>query len=459
QYNIHSILVIRHGKLVMEAYYPPFSRDNKQLLFSATKSFTSALVGIALGEGKIHSVDDPFLDYFADASVANMSEWKQNIHIHDLLNMTSGLAMCDNYMEDRPNQVQYSLDQPVLFEPGTAFEYNPCNSILLSAIVQKTTGMTSYAYARQKLFKPLGIRDVYWASDRQGVTLGNVGLMLTSRDMAKFGQLYMQNGVWEGRQIVPADWVAATEQINPFYYKYQWWRSDEAIGAIGYAGQIIFVFPQNDLVVVVTSMLPEAIQPAAYEIAYNAYFAIQSDQALPDSPAAKALLKKVYRIAHPAPQKVPPLPALAAKISGKSIHMDNNPLGWQSASLTFKGKQAYLTIHTTGSRKEQKFAIGLDGLYRKTAQKAVTALAVPEPPQRYALNPYEFNFVLGVPVDGYVWMKGEWSAKDTFSLTVQDARDFDREKLDFRFDRPAVEIDWFSFEENTNQITLTGRLR
>jgi CubicO group peptidase (beta-lactamase class C family) len=154
--NLHSILVLRNGATVLEAYFPPYGPQDRHLLFSVTKSVTSALVGIAVKEGRIKSVDDPFLSYFKDAAVANRSDWKEKITIKDLLNMTSGIEMCDDYMGSRPDQIQFSLDKLVRFEPGTAFDYNPCNSILLSGIIQKTTGKTALAYAQEKLFRPFG---------------------------------------------------------------------------------------------------------------------------------------------------------------------------------------------------------------------------------------------------------------------------------------------------------------
>ena len=458
QINVHSILVMRHNKLVMEVYYPPFSRDDKQMQFSDTKSFTSALVGIAVGEGKILSVNQPFLDYFQDVEVQNMSAWKQNITILELLNMTSGLEMCDNYMEDVPDAVQTSLDKPVLFEPGTAFEYNPCNSILLAAILQKTTGMTEFEYGMKKLFKPLGIKDVYWAAYSDGVTEGNIGLMLTPRDMLKFGMLYNQNGVWDGNQIVPSDWVAATFVMNSFGYGYHWWQGFDGIGAGGYAGQLIYVFPNQDIVIAITAAIPPAVSGVTSMMAINALFAVRSDEALPESPASAVLAERIKEIEQPQAQPEPVLPKIAKAVSGKTIRLDANPLGWQTAQLDFTNKEAYLTITTTANKIIKKFEIGLDGLYSGTKQKAVTTLAVPKPAQRYDLNPYEFNFVLGIPVDGATFMKGMWTDDNTFSLTVQDSRDFDLDILTFQFYPPEASIDWYSTTELATQMTFDGQI-
>lgn len=456
QYNVHSILIMRHGKLVMEAYYPPFTRQDIQMQFSGTKSFLSALFGIAVGEGKIQNINQSFLNYFQDVPIQNMSEWKQQITILDLLNMTSGLEMCDNYMDDYPDPVQTSLDKPVHFEPGTDFEYNPCNAIILADILEKATGMRAYDYGEVKLFKPLGIKDVFWASYGTGLTQGNVGLMVNARDMLKFGMLYLQNGVWEGRQVIPADWVAATFTMNDKGYGYQWWQGLGGIGASGYSGQRIFVFPQQDIVIVITAEVPE--EWIADNLAITPLFAICSDEALPESPASALLAERIWDIEHPLSLDVPPLPSMATAIDGKTIRLEDNLLGWKTARLEFKKKYAYLHITTQTDANIKKFTIGLNGIYRGTMQKAVPEMIMSEPPQRYNLNPFEFNFVLGTPIDGITWMKGAWLGEDTFTLIVQDSRDFDLDTLTFHFSPPGVTIDWFSDREQATQMTFQGQI-
>jgi CubicO group peptidase (beta-lactamase class C family) len=461
QLDIHSILIMRHNNLVMEVNYPPFDRDDKQMQQSITKSVTSALVGIAIGEGKIKSASDPFLNYFQGVPVQNMGASKQKITIFDLLNMTSGLEMFDyKTMGGVPDAVQVCLDKPMHFEPDAQFEYNPCNSVLLAAILQKTTGMTEFDYGMEKLFKPLGIKDVYWEAYSDGVTQGNTGLMLKPRDMLKFGMLYNQKGVWNGKQVVPADWIAATLVMNDNGYGYHWWQGFDGIGAAGYAGQIIFIFPKQDIVIVITAAIPDADSWKTTQMAINALFAIKSDQALPESPSSSVLSERIRAIEHPQAQAVPALPIMAREISGETIRLDANPLGWQTAQLEFKDSHAYLDIITKGNPKAQKYAIGLDGLYRGTPQKAVTRLAVPLPVQRYNLNnPHEFNFILGIPLDGKIWMKGAWTGEDVFTLTVQDSRDFDLDILTFHFSPPGARIEWYSATEFATQMTFQGKMK
>lgn len=454
--DVHSILVMRHNKLVMEVYYPPFTPLDKQMQFSATKSFTSALFGIAQGEGKIGPVTDPMLKYFQDVpDIQNMSADKQKITLLDLLNMTSGLEMCDNSMMKVDDPIRVSLDKPTHFEPGTPFEYNPCNSILLGAIIEKQTGMRMQEYARQKLFGPLGIIDLYWATYKDGSTQANIGLMVKPRDMLKFGMLYNQDGVWDSQRIIPKAWMDATFTTNDNGYGYQWWQGLDGFGASGYAGQRIFVFPKSDIITIVTGALTD---DEANNIAVTPLFAIKSDSPLPPSPASARLVKRIWDIEHPQPQPAPRLSTTAAAVNGKTIRLDGNSIGWQTARLDFMGKVALLTV-TTSSRHTNAYFVGLNDLYLPMPRLAATSLAVPEPSQRYDLNPYEFNFLLGVPVNGITWMKGAWTGADTFTLTVQDTIDFDQDTVTFKFAPPAASIDWYSHAEGATQMTFTGKMK
>jgi CubicO group peptidase (beta-lactamase class C family) len=457
QLDVHSIIVMRHSKIVMEVYYPPFTPDDMQMQFSGTKSFLSALFGIAVGEGTIKGVETPFLEYFEDVPVANMSEWKQKITLLNLLNMTSGLEMCSDYMDDEPDAVQSSLDMPMHFEPGTEFEYNPCNSILLGAILEKSTGMKLLDYGMKKLFKPLGIKDVHWDMYSNGYTQSNVGLTLKPEDMLKFGMLYKQDGVWHGKSIIPAEWMAATYTMNDFGYGYQWWQGFDGIGAAGYSGQRIFIFPKQDIIIVVTAAVLEEWH--GDNIAVTPLFAIRSDEPLPESPASAILAKRIHAIEHPQEQAVPPLPKMAKSIDGRTIRLDSNALGWKTAELEFKKGRASLTVATNTNPHEKKYDIGLDGLYRGTPRKAVDVPIVLEPPQRYNLNPYEFNFLLGVPIKGTTWMKGVWTDANTFAITIQDSIDFDRDTLTFQFNLPNTSIDWYSMREASTQMTFQGKIK
>ena len=273
-YGMDSVVIVRNGFLVLDAKIYPFATfmDTKHNIFSCTKSVVSALIGIAIDEGYIEGVDQPLLDFFPDLSAANLSGGKQAMTLEHLLTMTTGLECRDSYLYDwdglrlmmaSDDWVQYMLDLPMIQAPGTRFEYCNGASFLLSAIIQETTGMPAINFAAEHLFTPLGIQEVGWDSNPQGINLGYGEMEMQPRDMAKIGYLYLNKGLWDGEQIVSTQWVeASTRQHIPATlqegYGYQWWVDDSGIYmALGYGGQYIVVVPEKELVVVFVSDLAE----------------------------------------------------------------------------------------------------------------------------------------------------------------------------------------------------------
>ena len=222
--KMDSLLVTRHGRIVAEAYYAPFRSGHKHRINSATKAVTGTLIAIALRDGLLDSLDRRVLEFFPDRAIANLDDNKQAMTIRHLLNMTSGLDWKERLddtvpvtflaMEQSPDWQQFILDQPMAQPPGMAFEYNSGNSHLLSAIINRLTGRSALDYAKAQLFGPLGITDVFWRRDPQGVSAGGAGLYLQPRDMAKIGYLYLRNGTWDGRQIVPPAWIDAVNHAS-----------------------------------------------------------------------------------------------------------------------------------------------------------------------------------------------------------------------------------------------------
>lgn len=263
--GLHSLLVVRHGKLVSETYFAAYQADTPHPLYSVTKSFTSTLVGIAIEQGLLVGVDRPVLDYFPGMPVKNQDAQKTGMTLEDLLTMTSGLDWQEgdpfyNAMYMSEDWVRFVMNIPMRADPGEEFNYCSGCSHVLSAVLQHQVGMSTLEYADRNLFRPLGISNYTWDADAQGIAIGGWGLSLTPRDMAKLGQLFLQGGVWQGRQVVPAAWVsAATDSYigtgGNVEYGYQWWV-DPAVGsysARGRYGQVVYVVPEKDLVVVVTA--------------------------------------------------------------------------------------------------------------------------------------------------------------------------------------------------------------
>jgi CubicO group peptidase (beta-lactamase class C family) len=270
--QLHSLLVIRNGYLVSETYFPPYSESSRQELYSCTKSFIATLLGIAIDRGYIDSIHHPVLDFFPERSFENRDARKEAMTVEDLLTMRSGLDWEEGdpvyqSMYQSSDWVKFVLDKPMREQPGGQFNYCSGCSHILSAIIQRQSGMNTHDFAQIELFEPLGVTNVNWSVDRTGIPIGGWGLELTPREMAKLGYLYLHHGTWDGQQIVSSTWVASATQMhthtdNPRAagYGYQWWMypSLDAYTALGRFGQTIFVAPDLNLIVVTSARLSDA---------------------------------------------------------------------------------------------------------------------------------------------------------------------------------------------------------
>jgi CubicO group peptidase (beta-lactamase class C family) len=276
---VHSCLVVKNGKLVYEKYFSGQRRDLLHRLYSVTKSFTSALVGIALEQGHIGSVQETAVSYFPEYVDRDWDERKNAITLQNLLTMASGLQYDEGsypYGDSRNSYTQmtsakdwmeWTLDQPLVAEPGSRFAYSSGNTHLFAGILFKTTGLHADEFAEEYLFAPLGIDQYFWYAGDAFPTVSGAhgGLKLRPRDMAKFGYMYLNGGRWKGVQVVPEEWVAESfapriQSWGDWQYGYQWWiRTDRISGqevssfaARGYGDQYITLVPSLDMVVVIT---------------------------------------------------------------------------------------------------------------------------------------------------------------------------------------------------------------
>ncbi|NOQ40094.1 MAG: serine hydrolase [Anaerolineales bacterium] len=308
-YNIDSITVIRNGYLVLEAAVYPYTQDTKHIIHSCTKSIVSILIGIAIDQGFIEGAQTPVLEFFPDRTASNLDSDKEALTLENLLTMTSGFKCRDSYlyrwsglndMRGSDDWVQFMLDLPMEERPGTKFEYCNGASFLLSAIITETTGLSSNEFAEINLFVPLGITDLSWPTNPQGINIGWGELRMLPTDMAKIGYLYLGGGVWDGEQIVPTAWVedSTRKHISATLedgYGYQWWVDDSGIYlALGYAGQFIFVVPEKEMVVVFTSDLSDSDFYLPQNL-LNDYIipAAVSSGPLPENPAAESALRQL----------------------------------------------------------------------------------------------------------------------------------------------------------------------
>src|SRR6185369_15121044 len=215
--QMDSLVVVRHGKLVAEAYYAPFQAGMKHTINSATKAIVGALLGIAIDKGLVGNPDTAVLDFFPGGTVANVDARKKAMVLQSLLDMTSGLDWTEPLSNAVPETLvamlgskdwpKFVLDRPMALPPGTAFNYNSGNSHLVSAILARKTGMSTQEFAVRHLFKPLGISDFRWLKDPQGIAIGGYGLYLHPRDMARIGYLYLNHGEWDGVRLISRPWV------------------------------------------------------------------------------------------------------------------------------------------------------------------------------------------------------------------------------------------------------------
>ena len=247
--GVTSVLVAKHGRITREDYYAGLKANDRVPVFSITKSVVSALVGIALADGQLRSVDERLTDFFPGADA--------RIRLRHLLSMTAGYGHQLNFGD---TDAAALAARPLVNPPGTTFNYDSGSSDLLAAIVERATGMSIADYARTRLFAPMGIRDVRWPGSH-----GGSGLLLRPRELLAFGQLYLDQGIRHGRHVVPASWVRASTsphiRVEPRYgitdgYGYDWWietRGQPFFAAHGYLGQALVVFPRLDEVVLVTS--------------------------------------------------------------------------------------------------------------------------------------------------------------------------------------------------------------
>jgi CubicO group peptidase (beta-lactamase class C family) len=308
-YHIDSVSIVRNGYMVVDAYFYPFSKDQKHIIHSCTKSIMSALIGIAIDKGYIKNIDQPIVEIFSDRDFLNLNELKKSITLENLLTMASGLKCRDSYlygwvglqeMMDSNDWAQYVLDLPMVEAPGEKFEY--CNgvSFLLSVIIQQSTNMKTLEFASKNLFGPLGITDVGWRTSPQGIDIGWGRMWLKAHDMAKIGWLYLNKGRWENKQIVPTAWVEQSTRGHVDatlfdQYGYQWWIDSAGFYmAVGYKGQFIFVVPDKNMVAVFTSDLPGADFPIPRKLLTEYIIpAAVSSEPLPNNPEEKARLDDI----------------------------------------------------------------------------------------------------------------------------------------------------------------------
>ena len=384
-----SLMIVRHGKIVAEAYYAPFVGGVSHDLRSVTKSVTGTLTAVAVRDGLFDSVDHPVIDYFSDRQISNVDDNKRAMTIQSLLDMTSGIKWQEKaYTPDEPLMRMYAspdptafvLNQPMSGAPGNKFYYNSGNPYVLSALITKKTGRSALDFAKKELFEPLGITSAKWGSvDPQGVTDGEAGLSLSPHDMARIGYLYLHNGIWDGKQMIPSSWVDRAREgkvkaTNGFQYANLWWSLPEkgAYMARGRHSQLILVLPKLDIVAVMTGVMPDDEFYPLGRLIDDISRSVKSDTPLPpDAIAQSVLAASIRAAATEKPSPVGETPELAKAVSGKTWQLAKNDLDAKSFSLNLVGEHPTWEIITHTGKPDnptERFSgsLGLDGMFRKS---------------------------------------------------------------------------------------------
>jgi CubicO group peptidase (beta-lactamase class C family) len=451
-YKQDSLMIVRHGRIVAEAYYAPYAAGISHDLRSVTKSIVSTLTAIQVKNGLLDSVEHPVLDLFSDQKILNIDENKRAITVQNLLDMNSGIAWQEKaYTPDEtiirmygsPDRTEFVLNQPMASAPGSEFSYNSGNPYVLSALITKKTGQSAFEFAKKELFQPLGITSAKWGLvDAQGVTDGGAGLFLAPHDMARIGYLYLHNGNWDGKQIIPSPWVdRAKEGKVPatfgFHYANLWWSKPElgAFMGLGRHSQLILVLPKLDIVAVMTGILRDDEFYPNTRLINEISGAVKSDKPLPADPVAAALLAaSIRQAATEKPSPVGGTPELAKAISGKTYRLSDNMLHAKTFLLNFFDSDSSWEITTdTGKRDRptERFSglMGLDGVFRKS------------PPAFYGINA----------------AKGRWLNDHTFALERRILGHSETQIWALTFDGNKVNI---SFEDTDgSKAELHGELR
>lgn len=366
--QMNSMMLLRHGKVIAEGWWAPYQPEDPHMLYSLSKSFTSTAVGMAAAEGKL-SVNDAVLSFFPDDAPANPSDKIKAMRIRDLLAMNTGhhADFVKGFDWKKPGLVKQFLTAEVGDKPGTHFEYNTPATYMCSAVVQQTTGEKVVDYLQPRLFKPLGITNPTW-SEHDGITSGGFGLSIRTEDIAKFGQLYLNQGNWRGAQLIPSQWVAeaTAKQVsngsNPESdweqgYGYQFWRArHNAYRGDGAFGQFCVVMPEQQSVLVITSGVKD-MQAVLNAVWDSLLPALADDWLAEDAAANEKLKKRLAKLTVPPQQGNPGSPS-AEKYSGVEYEFADNKLGWDSMRLTFEGGGARLRLKAQGQEFEVPIGFG-----------------------------------------------------------------------------------------------------
>lgn len=441
---LHSLMIVRHGNIVAEGWWNPYNAESPHLLYSLSKSFASTAIGLAIAENLI-SIDDQVISFFPENTPKEPSNNLKSMRIRDLITMNSG------HRENTSGRIQghengwvtgfLSLD--VEHKPGTIFVYNSGATYMLSAIMQKVTGQTLVEYLQPRLFDPLEIKKPTWQSCPDDINVGGWGLSVTTKDIAKLGQLYLQKGNWKGKLILSEAWVNMATSLqtsngsNPESdwdqgYGYQFWRCRHNVyRGDGAFGQYCIVMPDQDAVIAITSGSKD-MQGILNLVWDHLLPAMQADALPVDEESLKTLRSKLESLAL-SPVKGEETSQLASDISDKKYIMEENIQGIQAISIDINQNEKNITFWTSDG--EQQIPIGFNVMLK--GEMIMTGMG------KIATA-----------------SSGAWIANDTYQLTMYNYESPHAIRYTIKFDGNEIIVDseFNVFFGNTKQPQMKGMM-
>ncbi len=405
-YSLHSVMLLRHGRVVAEGWWYPWRPETPHMLFSLSKSFTSTAVGLAIAEGRL-TVEDPVLSFFPADTPKKVRNNLAVMKVHHLLSMSTGHDQdTTERVFSSPNPIKAFLTLPLEHAPGTHFVYNTAASYVLAAILQRLTNQTLTEYLTPRLFEPLGIVGATWESHPNGVNFGGWGLNIKTQDIARFGQLYLQKGLWNNQRILPESWVdaASTKQVsnvdNPDSdwsqgYGYHFWRCRHNIyRGDGAFGQFCIIMPDQQAVMAITAGVAD--MQAILNLVWEKLLPAMGKELFPaDETTTKCLSRTLKSLAIYPPQGAPTSPKVV-NLSGRTYTFEPNYETLRSIRFEFGKDAGTITYHLLGGGKRRgrhslTFGYG-------TWQEGIT--------------------FLGGLTSQRVAVCGAWTTEDSFMLTL-----------------------------------------
>ncbi len=454
KHEFHSIMILRHGKVVAEGWWNPYRPDLKHTLYSLSKSFTATAIGFAVSEKKL-SIDDKVVSFFPDETPSSISPKLEVLQVKHLLGMSVGQEPDPTgKVAVRDNWARAFFSIPLIHEPGTKFLYNSAGTYMLSAIVQKVTGEKTVDYLRPRLFQPLGIVGEDWEVDGQGINTGGWGLRLKTEDIAKFGQLFLQKGIWNGKQILPSAWIEEASTMKIMQepdapqtkkdssdwlqgYGYQMWRSrNNSYRGDGAFGQYMLVLPEKDAVIAITS--ETSSMQEELDLVWKHLLPAFQDKKLPANRKVNKKLKaRLAALALPAaPNKGNA--ALETSISKKTFAVVSSDRKLKSFSLDFREGVCRLTLNTDSA--VHAFDFGSGKWVRGETTKFGPYLVARARANRTGLTPFKTE------------ASYRWADEKSLELTLRYIESPHTEIITCSFEEPYATIDFGNSFSKTNRV-------